>query len=73
MFSYVFPTLKEPMLGHKKRLLLLTKNSQVGLGCSHRHGEEGAGVHAFIRQGDVADADGQLRPRRVHKLDPVVP
>lgn len=73
MFSYARHTLKDPMLGHKQRLLLLTKNSQVGLGCSHRHGEEGAGVHAFVGQGDLTDADGQLRPRRVHQLDPVVP
>lgn len=53
--------------------LLLTQNSQVGFGCSHRHGEEGAGVHAFVRQFHFADADGQLRPGRVHQLDPVVP
>ena len=52
---------------------ILTENSQVGFGCSDRHGEERAGVHAFIRQRDVTDADGQLGPRRAHQLNPVVP
>lgn len=51
----------------------LTQNSQVGFGRSDRHGEQRAGVHAFVRQCDIIDADGQLRPRGVNQLDPVVP
>lgn len=56
-----------------KKGRLLTENSQVGFGRSDRHGEQRAGVHAFVGQQDVADADGQLRPRGVDQLDPVVP
>lgn len=56
-----------------KRGGLLTENSQVGFGCSDRHGEQRAGVYAFVGQHDVTDADGQLRPRGVDQLDPVVP
>lgn len=51
----------------------LTENGQVGFGRSDGHGEQGAGVHAFVGQHDVADADGELRPRGVDQLDPVVP
>lgn len=40
--------------------LVLTQNSQVSFGRSDRHGEERTGVHAFISQRDITDADGQL-------------
>lgn len=53
--------------------LVLTQNSQISFGRSDRHGEERTGVHAFIRQRDITDADGQLWWCCTHKLDSVVP
>lgn len=38
----------------------LTQHGDAGLGCPHRHGEDGAGVFALVRQHHVIDADGQL-------------
>lgn len=51
----------------------LTEDGEESLGSFDRHGEQGAGVLPFVRQGHVADADAQLVPRRSHQLDSVVP
>lgn len=60
-------------VGQTSEDVFLTQNRQVGFGCSDWHGEERTGVHALVRQRDITDADGQLRPGRVDQLDPVVP
>lgn len=52
---------------------MLTQNSEKGLGGLDRHGEERAGVQAFVWQADVTDSDGELLRRGSHQLDSVVP
>lgn len=50
----------------------LTEHSDEGLGGPHRHGEDGTGVLALVRQGHVADADAELVGGRSDQLDPIV-
>lgn len=50
----------------------LTQHSDEGLGSSHRHSEDGAGVLALVRQGHVADADAELMGRGLHQLNPII-
>lgn len=50
----------------------LTEHSDEGLGGPHRHGEDGAGVLALVRQGHVADADAELVGSGPNQLDPII-
>jgi hypothetical protein len=50
----------------------LTEHSDEGLGGSHRHSEDGAGVLSLICQGHVADADAELVGSRTNQLNPII-
>lgn len=50
----------------------LTQHSDEGLGSSHGHGEDGAGVLALVGQGHVADADAELVGCGFHQLNPII-
>lgn len=50
----------------------LTKHSDEGLGGSHRHSEDGAGVLPLVRQGHVADADAELMGCGSNQLNSII-
>lgn len=50
----------------------LTEHSDEGLGSSHGHSEDGAGVLALVRQGHIADADAELMGSRSNQLNPII-
>lgn len=50
----------------------LTEHSDEGLGSSHGHSEDGAGVFTLVRQGHVADADAELMGCRSNQLNPII-
>lgn len=50
----------------------LTEHGDEGLGSSHGHSEDGAGVFALVGQGHAADADAELVGRRSDQLNPII-